>query len=189
VVYDFMFGNGIIFDFLRRMARMSTLTIRAIPCAITTRISPATRTTIDGDVVAGYNCRTRLLGTRADQCRAPVDSRTAPAHPLHASMPAGHECSFVTTLLDAVMRSRNQSGFSWTNYDDDGDGVMDRLWVDPCGLREEDSTISLTDELRRIVRGRTPLPLSRVPSVPDLPGPISACPRMGIGVVSHTRSA
>ena len=45
------------------------------------------------------------------------------------------------TAVNAI--SNTIPGFSWKNYDRDGDGVIDRLWIVHAGYGEEDSTTLL----------------------------------------------
>lgn len=53
---------------------------------------------------------------------------------------AGDARSLVTDALLAVDAISNTiPGFDWSNYDLDGDGIIDRLWIIHAGLGEEDS--------------------------------------------------
>ena len=46
--------------------------------------------------------------------------------------------------LDAVNKIKDTiPGFSWKNYDLNGDGVIDRLWIVHAGYGEEDGTTLL----------------------------------------------
>ena len=49
--------------------------------------------------------------------------------------------TLVKDALDAVNAiSDTIPGFSWKNYDQNGDGVIDRLWIVHAGYGEEDGT-------------------------------------------------
>jgi immune inhibitor A len=63
----------------------------------------------------------------------------------HGGIPgAGNARSLVRDALDAVNAiSGTIPGFDWSNYDQDKDGIIDRLWIIHAGLGEEDSTTIL----------------------------------------------
>ena len=54
---------------------------------------------------------------------------------------AGSAKTLVKDALDAVNAIKGTiPGFSWKNYDLNGDGVIDRLWIVHAGYGEEDGT-------------------------------------------------
>jgi immune inhibitor A len=57
---------------------------------------------------------------------------------------AGNARELVKDSLDAVNAISNTiPGFNWQNYDQDKDGIIDRLWIVHAGYGEEDSTTLL----------------------------------------------
>ena len=91
--------------------------------------------------------------------------------------------------LVAASKKAAYPGFNWAQYDLDGDGLIDRLWIIHAGLGEEDSTTLLN----RTPYGEGGLwshSSSVSPAYPIVPG-VSAGPYImmpencGIGVLAH----
>lgn len=144
---DFMFGNGIIFDFLRQDGSHVYADYTGFSVRDYYEDFSGNTYHIDGDVVGWLQLPHSMYWYGADQCPGarsiPESAGTSASN--GGQIPGGGTSrSFVTDALDAVNAISNTiPGFHWTNYDGDGDGVIDRLWVVHAGYGEEDSTVLL----------------------------------------------
>ncbi len=126
-------------------------------------------------------------------------ARSGYSAPNNGAIPgAGNSKSLVRDALDALNAVSNTiPGFNWANYDQDGDGIIDRLWIIHAGLGEEDSTVMLN----RTTYGEAALwshssavSPPYVVTAPEAPVEIAAGPYImmpencGIGVLAHEYS-
>jgi immune inhibitor A len=96
---------------------------------------------ITGDVIGWLQLPHSAWWYGADQCPG---ARSGGGSSAGAIPGAGSARSLVRDALDAVNAISNTiSGFDWHNYDKDGDGIIDRLWIVHAGYGEEDSTTLL----------------------------------------------
>jgi immune inhibitor A len=99
---------------------------------------------ISGDVIGWLQLPHSTWWYGTDQCpgrRSPYESGSRN----NGAIPgAGDNRSLVRDALDAVNAiSDTIPGFDWNNYDLDGDGIIDRLWIVHAGYGEEDGTVLL----------------------------------------------
>jgi immune inhibitor A len=142
---DFMFGNGVVISYTRQ----DNSTIHESFVGQSVRdyfrdLSSGTYT-ITGDVVGWVSVPHSTWYYDADQCPG---GRSAPSGSSGASrgvIPgAGDARTLVRDALAAVNAISNTiPGFNWANYDLDGDGIIDRLWIVHAGYGEEDGTVLL----------------------------------------------
>ncbi|MBM4466071.1 MAG: M6 family metalloprotease domain-containing protein, partial [Chloroflexi bacterium] len=99
------------------------------------------RYTITGDVIGWLQLPHSTWWYGADECPG---ARSGGGR-WHAAIPgAGSARTLVTDALDAVNAIKDTiPGFDWANYDLDGNGIIDRLWIVHSGYGEEDSTTLL----------------------------------------------
>lgn len=100
---------------------------------------------IKGDVIGWLPLNHSTYYYDADECPG---ARSTSARPQRGGMipGAGTPQQMVRDALDAVnvkIEAGELPNFKWTDYDQDGDGIIDRLWVVHAGLGEEDSTTLL----------------------------------------------
>jgi len=144
--YDFMFGDGVVFDYARQDGSRVYLDYRGMSVKhYYAELSDGVYN-IDGDVIGWLKLPHSTWWYGADLCpgaRSVPDGVSRPASA--GGIPgAGNARSLVRDALDAVNAISNTiPGFSWKNYDKDGDGIIDRLWIVHAGYGEEDSTVLL----------------------------------------------
>ena len=99
--------------------------------------------TINGDVIGWLEVPHSSMWYGADACPGARSSGSSSL--ADGAIPgAGSPRSLVRDALDAVNAiSDTIPGFDWGNYDLDGNGVIDRLWIVHAGYGEEDSTVLL----------------------------------------------
>jgi len=94
---------------------------------------------ITGDVIGWLQIPHSVWWYGADTCPG---SRSGTTTTRFGAIPgAGSAKSLVRDALDAVKGA--YPSFDWAKYDQDGDGVIDRLWIIYAGLGEEDATVLL----------------------------------------------
>lgn len=97
--------------------------------------------TITGDIIGWLVLPHTTWWYGADQCPG---ARSGGGSSSGAIPGAGSARTLVMDALDAVNAiSPTIPGFSWQNYDRNGDGLIDRLWIVHAGYGEEDSTVLL----------------------------------------------
>ena len=142
---------------------------------------------ITGDVIGWVQVPHSTWYYDADECPG---ARSGASTRRGAIPGAGTSRTLVMDALDAVNAiSDTIPGFDWANYDLDGDGIIDRLWIVHSGYGEEDSTTLLnrTDYGEASVWSHSS---SVSPAYEVAPG-ISAGPYIimpengGIGVFAH----
>ena len=141
---DFMFGSGVVISYTRQDS--SQVYANFMGQSVNQYFEELSdgAYSINGDVIGWLPMPHSTMYYDHDQCpgaRSAVDYR-----PLRGGLipGAGSARQLVRDALDATNAISNTiPGFSWTNYDQDGDGVIDRLWIVHAGYGEEDSTTLL----------------------------------------------
>lgn len=138
---DFMFGNGveISYTFQSSETMYASFLGQSVKDYYTDMSSGMY--TITGDVIDWLGLPHSTWYYDADQCPG---ARSGVRTSRGAIPGAGDAQQLVRDALDAVNAiSDTIPGFDWANYDQDGDGIIDRLWIVHAGLGEEDSTTLL----------------------------------------------
>ncbi len=99
--------------------------------------------TITGDVIGWLQVPHSTWYYDADQC--PGARSTTVSGVGRGTIPgAGNARTLVKDALNQVNAISNTiPGFDWANYDKNGDGIIDRLWIVHAGYGEEDGTTLL----------------------------------------------
>jgi len=141
---DFMFGAGVVFTYTMQDGTpvFEDFTGQSVADYYSDLSSGVY--TVTGDVVGWLPLDHSTWWYGADPCpgrRSPYESGVAHSG---AIPDAGTARTLVQDALDAVNAvSDTIPGFDWANYDLDGDGIVDRLWIVHSGYGEEDSTTLL----------------------------------------------
>lgn len=134
----FMFGDGIVFDYTRQDGSVVFEDFTGESVKDYFLDISGGDYEIAGDVIGWLQVPHSTWWYGADQCpgrRSPYDANTASAGAIPG---AGSSRSFVKDALDAVNAA--YPDFDWAQYDRDGDGLIDRLWIVHSGYGEEDAT-------------------------------------------------
>jgi immune inhibitor A len=138
---DFMFGNGVDISYTRQDG--STVSQNFIGQSVADYYSDLSSGTytVTGDVIGWLSLDHSTWYYGADECpgrRSFYDTSISSAGAIPG---AGSSRTLVQDALDAVNAiSDTITGFDWANYDQDGDGIIDRLWIVHAGYGEEDGT-------------------------------------------------
>jgi len=140
--YGFMFGDGVTFHYEREDGSMVHEDFTGMSVKDYFLDLSDGRYVIEGDVIGWLTLPHSVWWYGADRCpgrRSPYFVGSDGAIP-----GAGNSRTLVTDALDAVNAIKDTiPDFSWANYDKDGDGLIDRLWIVHAGYGEEDSTVLL----------------------------------------------
>jgi len=132
---DLIFGNGVRFQYTRQDGSVVNEDYTGRSVRDYYEDISGGRYTITGDVVGWVKVPHSVWWYGADPAPGGRSGVTT-AH--DGGIPgAGNSASFVRDALDAVNAA--YPGFNWKQYDQDGDGVIDRLWIIHAGLGEEDN--------------------------------------------------
>ncbi|HPC84125.1 MAG TPA: immune inhibitor A [Thermoanaerobaculaceae bacterium] len=180
-------GNGIRFSYQRQDGSSVDDDYRGFSVRDYYQDLSGGRYSIVADVVGWLSVPHSTWWYGADTCpgRRSGDSSSIASH---GAIPnAGSARTLVQDALAAVKAA--YPSFDWKKYDQDNDGVIDRLWIIHAGLGEEDSTVLLG----RTSYGESALwshssrlspPYEIVPGVKA--GPYIMMPEnAGIGVLAH----
>ncbi len=141
---NFMFGNGVEINYTAQDGTPIYKSFLGKSVRDYFHDFSANQYDIDGDVIGWLQLPHSTWWYAADECpgRRSQDPGTASDE---AGIPdAGSYQSLVMDSLDALNAISNTiPGFDWANYDKDGDGLIDRLWLVHAGYGEEDSTVLL----------------------------------------------
>lgn len=89
---------------------------------------------VEGDVVGWLKVPHSIWYYGADSCPG---ARSGGMYSDNYAIPeAGDPVSLVKDVVDLI--NQQYPGFDWTQYDRDGDGLVDRLWIIHAGVGEED---------------------------------------------------
>ncbi len=188
----FMFGEGVSFDYTRDDGSVvhEDFTGDSVKNYFLDMSGGAYE--IAGDVIGWVQVPHSTWYYDADECpgaRSGIDGAN-PGVSRGAIPGAGTARTLVMDALDQVNAISNTiPGFDWANYDLDGNGVIDRLWIVHAGYGEEDGTtlINRTDYSEAAVWSHS----SSVSPAYKVSDEISAGPYIimpengGIGVFAH----
>lgn len=142
---DFMFGNGVVISYTRQDA--SSVYESFMDQSVNQYFGDLSNHTytVTGDVIGWLGVPHSTWYYGADKCPG---ARTYGSSSLaDTGVPgAGTPRTLVHDALDAVNAVSNTvlgGTFNWANYDKNGDGIIDRLWIVHAGYGEEDSTTLL----------------------------------------------
>ncbi len=184
---DIIFGNGVRFSYTRQDGSVVDENFTGRSVNDYYQDHSAGRYRILGDVVGWLQVPHSTWWYGADVCPGRRTAGTSSVASAGAIPGAGNQRTLVIDALNAVKAA--YPSFDWAKYDQDGDGVIDRLWIIHAGLGEEDSTTLLN----RTDYGESALwshSSSLSPAYEVVPG-IKAGPYImmpenaGIGVLAH----
>ena len=141
----FMFGQGVVFNYTMQDGTPVFEDFTGQSVADYYQDLSGGRYTITGDVIGWVQVPHSIWWYGADEC----PGRRSPYNPYVAfggAIPgAGSPQTLVKDALDAVNAISDTLSwdFDWADYDLDGDGIIDRLWIVHSGYGEEDSTVLL----------------------------------------------
>jgi immune inhibitor A len=138
---DFMFGNGVNISYTRQDS--SNVFESFMGQSVKDYFSDLSSGTytVTGDVIGWLPVPHSTWYYDADECPG---ARSGASTSRGVIPGAGDARDLVKDALNAVNAISNTiSGFDWANYDMNGDGVIDRLWIVHAGYGEEDSTTLL----------------------------------------------
>ncbi len=99
---------------------------------------------ITGDVIGWLQLPHSTWWYGADKCPGNRSGMSSGSGADGGIPGAGGNRIMVQDALDAVNAISNTiPGFAWKNYDQNGDGIIDRLWIVHAGYGEEDGTTLL----------------------------------------------
>jgi immune inhibitor A len=132
---DLIFGNGVKFQYTRESGSVVNEDFTGSSVRKYYEDLSAGRYTISGTVVGWLKLPHSVTWYGADPCPG---SRSGVRTATDGGIPgAGSAASLVRDSLDAVKAA--YPTFDWASYDQDKDGVIDRLWIIHAGLGEEDN--------------------------------------------------
>jgi immune inhibitor A len=186
--YDaFLFGNGVVFDYTRQDGSVVYEDRRGKSVRHYYEDMSGGRYTFGGDVIGWLQLPHSTWWYGADPCPG---ARSGGSNQDTGLPGSGGPTALVRDALDAVNAISNTiPGFDWRNYDRDGDGVIDRLWIVHAGYGEEDAPTLLnrTDYGEAAVWSHSWGLYPAHPVSPDIvAGPYIIMPENGgIGVFAH----
>ncbi len=138
---SFMFGNGIRFNYTRVDGSVVDEDFTGMSVKQYYMDISGGTYDIEGDVFGWLQLPHSTWYYGADECPGARSGGGANAGAIPG---AGNNRQLVRDSLDALNAISNTiPGFDWANYDLDGDGVIDRLWIVHSGYGEEDGTTLL----------------------------------------------
>ena len=141
---SFMFGNGVKFQYTRQDGSVVNEDFTGKSVKSYFEDLSAGQYHATGDVVGWLQLPHSTWWYGADKCPGNRSGMSSGAGADGGIPGAGSNRSMVRDALDAVNAIKGTiPGFSWKNYDKDGDGVIDRLWIVHAGYGEEDGTTLL----------------------------------------------
>ena len=155
-----MFGNGVKFDYTRVDGSKVNEDFTGKSVTQYYEDMSAGQYKINGDVIGWLPLAHSTWWYGADRCPGNRSGMTSGAG-ADSGIPGagGSQRRWCRDALDAVNAISNTiPGFDWKNYDTNGDGVIDRLWIVHSGYGEEDGT-DLLEPYETTVKpacGRTP---------------------------------
>jgi immune inhibitor A len=186
--YNFMFGNGITFNYTRTDGSQVNEDFTGKSVKQYYQDMSGGKYNINGDVIGWLQVPHSTWWYGTDLCPGALsagDSRISDGYIPGAGSPR----SLVRDALNAVNAISNTiPGFDWRNYDLNGDGVIDRLWIVHAGYGEEDSQlVGRTDYGESAIWSHSSSVTPYYPVAPSVAaGPYIIMPENGgIGVFAH----
>jgi len=183
--HEIIFGNGWVFDYTRTNGSVVYEDYRGYSVRHYYHDQSRGAYTFSGTILGWVRVPHSVWWYGADPCPG-ARSGVSVSH--HGAIPgAGTAHTLVTDAIEAAKAA--YPGFNWAQYDLDGDGLIDRLWIIHAGLGEEDST-TLLNRTPYAEGGLWSHSSSVSPAYPIVPG-VSAGPYImmpencGIGVLAH----
>jgi immune inhibitor A len=195
---NLLFGNGVTVNYDRTDTTNVSLDFTGRTLKDYFHVMSEGTLDVSGDVIGWIQVPHSIWWYGADQCPgrasglAVADGGAIPG--------AGTRNDLVKDALNALQSISNTiPGFDWANYDQDGDGVIDQLWIIHAGLGEEAPsallrTYNTPAGLKRTAYGEaSPVsgnyaiaPAWTIPSTTMQAGPYILLPEdAGIGTVAH----
>lgn len=141
---DFMFGNGVEIDYTMEDGTPVYESFEGQSVRDYYDDMSSGAYTITGDVVGWLGLPHSTWYYNADECPGPRSGPGTVNRDVQEGVLDGTTKTLVRDALDGVDAISNTiRGFDWANYDLDGDGVIDRLWIVHAGYGTEDSTTLL----------------------------------------------
>jgi len=140
--YEMLFGNGLYVQYTTAAGEAVVIDHRGKSFRQFYRESSKGRYDVDGDVVGWVKLPHSEAWYGMDQCPG-ARSNAAPPRPASGGYfpGGGNSRQMVRDAIDAVNAA--YPDFNWARYDQDGDGIVDRLMIVHAGYGEEESTILL----------------------------------------------
>jgi M6 family metalloprotease-like protein len=140
---DFMFGNGVVISYTTQNG--TPIQENFIGKSVKDYYSDFSSVTytITGDVVGWLPIDHSTWYYGADSCPGAISHNGDGVSNNGAIPEAGNNRQLVKDALDAVnakITAGQLPGFSWKDYDQNGDGIIDRLWVVHSGYGEEEGS-------------------------------------------------
>jgi immune inhibitor A len=137
---DFMFGNGVVISYTMQDGTPIYESFLGQSVSDYYLDMSSGAYTITGDVVGWLGLPHSTWYYNADECPGPRSGPGTVNRGVQEGVLDGTSKTLVRDALDAVNAiSDTVPGFDWANYDLDGDGVIDRLWIVHAGYGTEDS--------------------------------------------------
>ncbi len=141
---SFMFGDGVKFQYTRQDGSVVNEDFTGKSVKSYFEDLSAGQYHATGDVIGWLQLPHSTWWYGADKCPGNRSGMSSGAGSDGGIPGAGSNRAMVKDALDAVNAIKGTiPGFSWKNYDKDGDGVIDRLWIVHAGYGEEDGTTLL----------------------------------------------
>lgn len=186
----FMFGDGVKFQYAREDGSVVNEDFTGKSVKDYFMDLSGGRYSITGDVIGWLPLAHSTWWYGADRCPGNRSGMSSGSGSDGGIPGAGSNRSMVKDALDAVNAISNTiPGFDWKNYDLDGDGIIDRLWIVHAGYGEEDGTVLLnrTSYSEAANWSHSSAVVPAYPVSPDVAaGPYIMMPENGgIGVFAH----
>ena len=142
--YDFMFGDGVTFNYTRTDESQVYEDFHGKSVKQYYQDMSSGQYNITGDVYGWLRLPHSTWYYGADLCPGARTIGSSSLADVAIPMTAGGPRAAVRDALDALNAISNTiPGFDWRNYDLNGDGIIDRLWIVHAGYGEEDATTLL----------------------------------------------
>jgi immune inhibitor A len=137
----FMWGDGVVFDYTRQDGSVVHEDFTGKSVKEYFLDMSGGEYEIEGDVVGWLQVPHSTWYYGADRCPGNRSGMTSGSGADGGIPGAGSPRQLVRDALDAVNAAH--PGFNWSQYDQNGDGIIDRLWIVHSGYGQEDGTVLL----------------------------------------------
>jgi immune inhibitor A len=135
----FMFGNGVKFQYTRQDGSVVNEDFTGKSVKQYFQDMSGGQYSITGDVIGWLKLSHSTWWYGADKCPGNRSGMSSGSGADGGIPGAGGNRSMVRDALNAVNAISNTiAGFDWKKYDQNGDGIIDRLWIVHAGYGEED---------------------------------------------------